>query len=119
MRILKFRQEVEGMIPGHTTSELNATEISKAEKIWLKFVQKTDLPEGIDDLDQNKSLSKSSRIFNPSSYLNQDGILNMKGRIGTSRNSEELTENSIILDSKNYYTRLVIHYDQTSKSVDK
>ena len=58
----------------HLRGELSAEEIERAEKMWMKKVQKAFYPHELSDLESGKQVHKLSRIYSLSLIL-KDGLI--------------------------------------------
>ncbi|KAG5864836.1 hypothetical protein JTB14_003724 [Gonioctena quinquepunctata] len=90
--------------------------LEEASKLWLKNSQGESFEE-ISLLNRNKTLPKSSRLFELSAFLDETGIIRLGCRFPESE-SLNLGYDSrypVILDSKNKYTQMLIdHYHHES-----
>lgn len=95
----------------NTLQELDKNEILMAENIIFKRIQEDSFLEEIDSLKNNKFIAKSSKIFNLTCILDENGILRLGGRLNNLQTFDEDFKNPIILDPNHLITRLIIqHY---------
>lgn len=93
--------------------------LEEASKLWVKKSQ-GDVFEEISLLQRGESLSRSSRLYKLSAYLDEEGIVRLKGRFP---DSERLHLDydirfPIVLDPKHKYTVLLIdHYHEEAGHV--
>ncbi|XP_054719217.1 uncharacterized protein LOC129228560 [Uloborus diversus] len=59
---------------------LSAIELQEAEEMWIKTVQWEVFREEIQRLQKNQQISKSSKIYSLSPYLDETGVLRVRGR---------------------------------------
>lgn len=79
---------------------INVHDIDEARKLWYKKVQWDSYSKDICDLRKFGFVKKSSQLYQLSPYLNDEGILCMKGRIPD--------YDPIILDHKHKFTHLLV-----------
>ncbi|XP_054709062.1 uncharacterized protein LOC129218764 [Uloborus diversus] len=88
---------------------LSAIELQEAEKMWIKTVQWEVFREEIQRLQKNQQISKSSKIYSLSPYLDETGVLRVRGRL----KEAPLTENEKhpVLLPKSKFAELVIFHE--------
>ena len=84
--------------------------LKNAEKMLLREIQLEHYPPEMKALESKRALSNSSNILKLSPAI-IDGLLGVQGRASNVSNVPQFTNNPIILDGKNYMSRLIIsHY---------
>ncbi|XP_054724195.1 uncharacterized protein LOC129234242 [Uloborus diversus] len=88
---------------------LSAIELQEAEAMWIKTVQWEVFREEIQRLQKNQQISKSSKIYSLSPYLDETGVLRVRGRL----KEAPLTENEKhpVLLPKSKFAELVIFHE--------
>ena len=82
-----------------------------ATKYWFRYIQKTELTEEYEFLSKRKSKTDAlpSSITDLNSFLDKDGLLRCRGRLGKSSMTYG-TKNPILLPRSSYFTELVIRH---------
>ena len=83
-----------------------------AEKLWLLEIQKVVFVEERESLKKHSCLSRDSRLKNLTPYIDEDGLIRVRGRITFLPGSRERFE-PVILDAKHAVVKLIIqHYHE-------
>ncbi|KAG5874781.1 hypothetical protein JTB14_016271 [Gonioctena quinquepunctata] len=93
-----------------TVSGLLPEEIDIAEKKWIKIAQKEDFESEIEDMRKLKKVTKESRLYQLTPYLDEENIIRMSGRLKHAPNLDDNYKNPIILHPKNELTKLLINF---------
>ncbi|XP_055588828.1 uncharacterized protein LOC129741146 [Uranotaenia lowii] len=97
-----------------TTGPLQQPELHKASVGVLKLVQKESFPEEISSLENKrnengqKPIGKHSSIYKLMPFLDDEGLLRERGRIGAVADVAYDTRHPIILPKNHYVTHLII-----------
>lgn len=104
---------IENCRGSRTEGELNIREIQRAEKLLYRKVQVDCFHEELILLEQNQSLTKSSKLYSFSCELDTDKLIRLGGRLNHSSIINEDVKKPIILEPKHEITRLIIqHYHE-------
>lgn len=91
---------------------ITTEEFQQATMVLYKIAQYESYCEEINELKKvdipNPTVSKTSRIYNQSPYLDSMGVLRLKGRIDAAEYVRFDTKRPIILDRKHPLTRLIV-----------
>lgn len=94
-----------------SSSELTSEELRMAENVLYRLAQHDDFTEEISLLQRNKTISKSSSIFQCSPYLDESGVMRINGRIDNICGIKLNTKRPIILPRAHRITYLIVdHY---------
>lgn len=107
---IRFMNNVMTRIPKITSEELIISEIEYAEQMWWKEVQKECFNIELNCLKNNIAVPTSSKIFNLSPMLDDNGIIRINGRLSKSPHLNEYTKWPVILDPKHPYTVLLLNW---------
>lgn len=90
---------------------LGVDDLDEALRMWVRKSQSDDFKDELAVLKKKSEVSKSSRIFKLSPFLDQKGIIRLRGRFPESPKLELDfdTRNPVILDSKNRFTQLLVY----------
>ena len=108
--VLRFASNLKARLsakPTQVVKELSAAEIDRAEFYWIKSVQARSFEEEIQFLKKKSQLSPLPRIQQFGLYLDEDGVLRCKGRLGHT-DLPSTCKNPILLPSKNDFVNLLI-----------
>ena len=96
-------------VSGHSSPDrhLSATEILRAEDMWIRSVQESSFPEELNHLRNQSKTSAPPNVRNLGLYIDNDGLLRCKGRLHNAPVLEE-AKRPMVLPSKHYFTELVI-----------
>ena len=103
--VLRFVQKPKEQQKGHLTAE----EISKAEELWIKSVQRKLFQDEIRHLRDNKNASIPPLIRQFNLYLDKNNVLRCKGRISNSTLPQN-SKNPILLPNKHVFVNLIISH---------
>ncbi|XP_074028331.1 uncharacterized protein [Leptinotarsa decemlineata] len=93
------------------STNLEYSEVEKAEEMYIKYVQNECFHQEIADLQNKRTISKSSRIYTLTSLLDDKGILKIGGRLEQAKDPTHFQKHPAILDQKDRFTKLLIeHY---------
>ena len=81
---------------------IDLSNIYEAKELWFKKVQCDSFSEELHQLLSSKHISKSSSLYQLSPFVDEKGIIRMKGRIPG--------YNPIILDPNHRFTFLMVHW---------
>lgn len=85
--------------------------MEKAECLLFKYSQEQSFSEEIDCLRNGKAINRSSKLLTLAPYLDERGILRAAGRIDAAAGVAPEMKRPVLLDGKNYITRLIVmHY---------
>ncbi|KAJ8711214.1 hypothetical protein PYW07_008456 [Mythimna separata] len=87
-----------------------ATYIQHAEEQWIKGAQAESFSKEIAAIKDNKAAPSDSPLSVLSTYLDNAGVLRLRGRITAVQDVNEEIKNPIILEGKHRYTKLYIAY---------
>ena len=88
-------------------SSLSVGELHKAERYWLRRIQRSHFEEEMQALRERSSLESSSPLLSLSPLIDSFGLLRVGGRQQLSKSSYE-SQHPIILHGKHPLTRLII-----------
>ena len=91
-----------------------STILTDAEHMLILKSQQDTFKEEIINLKNNKNIDKKSRILTLSPYLDENGLLRVGGRIDAARNVEFELKRPVILDGRDYLTKLIVRYYHSS-----
>ncbi|XP_074031073.1 uncharacterized protein [Leptinotarsa decemlineata] len=93
------------------STNLECSEVEKAEEIYIKYVQNECFHQEIADLQNKRTISKSSRIYTLTPLLDDKGILRIGERLEQVKDLTFFQKHPAILDQKHRFTKLLIeHY---------
>lgn len=84
--------------------ELSVIEVEAAESIYLRKGQEESFSADL------KCIDKKSRLYSLSPFIDEEGILRVKGRCDSAVESLEGIRKPIILDPQHLYTKLLMQY---------
>lgn len=99
---------------GSSKGELTFEELEKAKFVLIRETQYQAFLQEIEDLKKGTPVSKRSKIYKLSPYLDDDGLLRIKGRLDYSDMSFE-SKHPIIVPTGHLATLLVRHQHQLLK----
>ena len=88
--------------------ELSPEELQRAERLWWRRAQADSFPTEEAEVRSDKCVSKSSRLYQLSPYLDEFGILRIKGRTTAAPAVSGDVTRPVILDPKHPFTQLLI-----------
>ncbi|CAG7709918.1 unnamed protein product, partial [Allacma fusca] len=92
--------------------ELSSNDLERAQRLWWKAVQRESFADDLVRLKSGMSL-QGSRLQTLSPFLDDDGVLRVRGRTEISDELSEDTKFPVILDPKHGYTQLLLqHYHE-------
>ncbi|KAG7296354.1 hypothetical protein JYU34_021493 [Plutella xylostella] len=87
--------------------------MDRAEQLWIIQSQHESFGEDIARIETNKPIEKCSKLKNLCSYIDDSGVLRLKGRARVVQDVDTGTLDPVLLDGKHQYTRLMIrHYHE-------
>jgi len=93
------------------SDKLQSNEIREAEIWWWKNSQLQSFPEEIKSLLKQREIARSSRLWKLNVYLDNEGVMRIRGRLENATGIGEETKFPVVLDPKHPYTNLlVLHY---------
>ena len=90
-----------------STGELTLAELEKAQEVWLKRAQEECFREELTALEENKELSKQSRLRELLPRMSESGLMRVGGRLDKA-DVPESAKHPIILPKKHPVTTLLI-----------
>ncbi|CAG9138054.1 unnamed protein product [Plutella xylostella] len=92
---------------------LESRHMDRAEQLWIIQSQHESFGEDIARIETNKPIEKCSKLKNLCSYIDDSGVLRLKGRARVVQDVDTGTLDPVLLDGKHQYTRLMIrHYHE-------
>lgn len=88
-------------------NSMSKYELAKAENFLMRLAQQNEYAEEIHALKRGKSVSKSSKIYTFSPYLDENGVLRAETRL-TTQQFDSNQRRPIILPSKHRLTELLV-----------
>ncbi|XP_044755103.1 uncharacterized protein LOC123314055 [Coccinella septempunctata] len=106
--MLRFLQQVKKKSP--IDGELTTSEVEIAEKLWIRCVQSEDFSEEFQSLKSSGMVESYSKLSKLSPILDHEDIIRVRSRIIYSNDLTDDAKFPIILEPKNYFTKLLIRY---------
>lgn len=91
---------------------LTTSELEKSAELVLKYVQKSEFTQEYKQLQQNKVVSTKSPLYKLSPYIDNNGILRLKGRLQHSELPINM-KNPVIVPYSSRFTELLIDHAHT------
>ncbi|XP_062538448.1 uncharacterized protein LOC134206736 [Armigeres subalbatus] len=111
--ILRFPDNCRRRIQGQaiTNGPLRTEELRAAENSIFRLVQRESYAAEISILTQGKQIPQNSQLYKSTPFLDDDGVLRMRGRTSGCAFISEEAKNPIILPRDHHVTTLIIaHY---------
>ncbi|XP_062541898.1 uncharacterized protein LOC134209893 [Armigeres subalbatus] len=111
--ILRFPDNCRRRIQGQaiTNGPLRTEELRAAENSVFRLVQRESYAAEISILTQGKQIPQNSQLYKSTPFLDDDGVLRMRGRTSGCAFISEEAKNPIILPRDHHVTTLIIaHY---------
>ncbi len=89
------------------SKELESTEVHRASLFWIGRMQKECFTDALAALKGNRPLDKKNRLRDLLPYLDEEGLLRVRGRLEHSGMSEE-TKHPLIIPRKHCLTKLLV-----------
>lgn len=108
--LLRFKNRCQGRIDHSPSKLVSVRELEHAKKVLAKIAQQEVFTEELESLNKNRYVPKTSslRLLHP--FLDDDGIIRLRGRLAHSSESYQ-TKHPIILPKHHPLTRLITeHY---------
>lgn len=106
---IRFYNNLRRKTDNRLTGNLTIKELENAFLVLCKIAQSSDFSEEIKALQDNKSISRSSKLVSLNPFLDKNNVLRVGGRIGKASISYD-QRFPIILEN-NYFSNLIINYE--------
>ncbi|XP_047988174.1 uncharacterized protein LOC125227843 [Leguminivora glycinivorella] len=109
LRLLRSTHAVLKFIKGcRKLTDNNNETMEEAERLLIRQSQAQSFSDEIKILKEGKYIEKNSKLLTLSPYLDEYGVLRVGGRIDDAADVSPETKRPIILDGKDYITRLIV-----------
>ncbi|XP_047518171.1 uncharacterized protein LOC125058190 isoform X1 [Pieris napi] len=88
------------------STRLSVSDLKDAEQAWVREAQNQSFQDEIDTLKKGKPIKKTSRLAKYDPFLDEYGLLRVRGRLQTPIAEE--TRNPILLDGRHTFTKLIV-----------
>lgn len=88
------------------STRLSVSDLKEAEQTWVREAQEQSFQDEIDTLKKGKPIKKTSRLAKYDPFLDEYGLLRVRGRLQTPIAEE--TRNPILLDGRHTLTKLIV-----------
>ncbi|XP_076660987.1 uncharacterized protein LOC143364626 [Halictus rubicundus] len=94
--------------PDRSGITLTVEHLAKAERAWIKEIQRQSFPDEIAALTSGRTITVNSRIVQLLPMMDNYGLLRVQGRVEALANTD-FQGKPVILDGKHSVTRLLLH----------
>ncbi|KAJ0171004.1 hypothetical protein K1T71_013203 [Dendrolimus kikuchii] len=92
------------------SGDIDGDMMRRAERLLIVYSQSQSFAEDLQHLKNKKRLESKSKLLTLSPYVDEYGILRVGGRIDSALGISSETKNPVILDGRNYITKLIVRY---------
>ncbi|CAG7817993.1 unnamed protein product, partial [Allacma fusca] len=104
----KFLNRIRPTTTSRLTGELTGVEVEEAQTVWWRLVQQNCFQEELKALKKHESVANNSRLRCLSPFVDNVGIIRMKGRTQLADCLPPTTNFPVILDPHHLYVQLLI-----------